>query len=496
MTPQVRKVAIGMFVLFGALFVNLNLIQVLQADTLANDSRNARGLIREYEIRRGLIVAGDGTTELARVEPTEGTLRYLRQYADGPLFAHVTGYHSIVFGRSELEQAANDFLVGAAPETFARNLGDLLAGRERTGDDVITTILPAAQAAARDALGDRVGAVVALSPQTGEIQALYSSPSYDPNRLSTHDRGAANAYWAELNEDPERPLINRAVREWYPPGSTFKVVTAAAALEAGATPETTYADPVELPLPQTTSRIRNFGRGTCAGGGQVTLRQALAVSCNTTFAQIGLDVGADRLVELAEAFGLNHRIVDPRHVPSPLDSRMPLDMNPPQTAQAAIGQFDVRTTPLQMALVAAAIGNGGIVLEPHLIRSVEDERSSPIASFERTELGGLPGGAQAISTATANALRDMMVGVVSGGTGQNAAIAGVSVAGKTGTAQTGDGPPTVWFIGFAPAENPQVAVAAVVEPGRGVGDEATGGAIAAPVARAVMEAVLATAPPG
>lgn len=491
MSQQLRKVAIGMFVLFAALFVNLNVVQVLQADDLANDPRNSRRLIREYSVRRGLLVAGDGATELANVEETDGSLRFLRRYTDGPLYAPVTGYHSVVFGRSELEQAANDYLVGTSPEAFARNLGDLLTGRERSGDDVITTILPQAQAAAREALGNRRGAVVALQPRTGAILALWSYPSYDPNRLATHDRAAANDYWAELNADPGRPLINRAVREWYPPGSVFKIVTAAAALEAGMSPDSTFDDPVEQDLPQTTATIRNYGRGTCAGGGTITLAQALAVSCNTTFAQIALDLGADPLVEMAEAFGLNSRIVGPEHIPSPLDSRMPVDMNPPQTAQAAIGQFDVRTTPLQMALITATIANDGIAMRPRLVERVEDERSAVIAENEPQPRDEAGGDGRVLSARTAAQLRDMMVGVVANGTGRRAAIPGVTVGGKTGTAETGSGPPTVWFVGFAPAEDPQVAVAVVVEDGGDVGDEATGGALAAPIARAVIEAALA-----
>jgi penicillin-binding protein A len=493
--PQVRKVAIGMFLLFAMLFINLNVIHVLRADELANDPRNSRGLIREYEVRRGLIVAGDGSTELARAEETDGALRFRRNYADGPLYAHVTGFHSVVYGRSEVEQAANEFLIGAAPETFARNLADLLAGRERTGDDVITTILPQVQQAARDALGDRRGAVVALAPSTGDILGLWSAPSYDPNILSRADRNTATEYWTQLNDDPGRPLVNRAVREWYPPGSTFKLVTAAAALESGVSADQSFPDPVEQPLPQTTAVIRNFGRGTCAGGGTITLQRAMEVSCNTTFARIGLDLGSDRLVQMAEAFGMNQRVLGPEQLPSPLDSRMPGDLNPPQTAQSAIGQFDVRTTPLQMAMVAAAIGNNGVLMSPKVIGSIADERSASLVEYGPEPF--VPEGrsdAQVISQQTAAALREMMIGVVRNGTGGNATIPGVQVAGKTGTAETG-GAPTVWFVGFAPAENPAVAVAVVVEEGGGVGDEATGGAIAAPIARAVMEAALAAEQP-
>jgi peptidoglycan glycosyltransferase len=218
------------------------------------------------------------------------------------------------------------------------------------------------------------------------------------------------------------------------------------------------------------------------------------VSCNTTFAQIGLDLGAERLIEIAEAFGMNQRIVATDHIPSPLDSRMPTELDPPQTAQSAIGQFDVRTTPLQMALIAATIGNDGVLLRPHLIQSIEDERSAVLVDYAPEPF--TPTGrsdAQVISVQTATTLREMMVGVVANGTGGRAAIPGVTVAGKTGTAETGAAP-TVWFVGFAPAEDPQVAVAVVIEEGGGVGDEATGGALAAPVARAVMEAALAAGP--
>lgn len=489
MTRQLKIIGALLAALFAALFANLNYIQVLRADDLANDSRNARQLIRDYEIRRGLIIAGDGTTELAGVEETGEALRFRRTYGDGPLYAHVTGYHSIVYGRAELEASFNDYLVGSAPEAFARNLTDLLAGRERVGDDLITTVLPEAQRAAAEGLGDRAGAVVAIEPRTGNVLALWSWPTYDPDRLSSHDREDVRAYWEELQASEARPLVNRGVREWYPPGSTFKLVTAAAALEAGVQPGSTYPDPAEQELPQTTATIRNFGQGTCNGGSPITLARAVEVSCNTTFAQIGLDLGAEALIAQAEAFGFNHTVFE--QVPRPLDSRMPQELNEPQTAQSAIGQFDVRATPLQMAMVSAAIGNSGVLMEPTLVRTIEDERSDELASFGSSPLV-LPGraNAQAVSQQTAARLRDMMVAVVSSGTGRAARIDGVAVAGKTGTAQHTDGPPTVWFTGFAPADDPHVAVAVVLEEGGGVGDEATGGQIAAPIARAVMEAVL------
>lgn len=489
MTRQLQVVGVLLLVLFVALFANLNYLQILRADDLASDDRNARQLIREYEIRRGLMIAGDGTTELARVERTDGALRHLREYPQGQAYAHTTGYFSIVFGRSELESSFNDYLVGSAPEVFGRNLADLLAGRERTGDDLVTTLAPEVQRVAHEALDGRRGAVVAIEPRTGAILALVSSPSFDPNRLSSHDRGDINTYWQELQDDEDRPLVNRAVRDWAAPGSTFKLVVAAAALEDGIRPDTTYPDPVELELPQTTATIRNFGRGTCTGGAPITLAKALVVSCNTTFAQIGLDLGAERLLEQAEAFGFNDKLFD--QLPSPLASRFPTELNPPQTAQAAIGQFDVRATPLQMALLTAAIANNGVLMKPHLVRAVLDDRGEQIARFGSEPLApaGRPD-AQAISNGTAQALRDMMVEAVARGTGRAAAIDGVDVAGKTGTAEAGDGAPTAWFAGFAPAQNPRVAVAVVLEDGGGAGAGATGGSVAAPVAKVVLEAGL------
>lgn len=490
MTHQLKVVGVLLLAMFLALFVNLNYLQVLRADDLANDNRNSRQLIREYEIRRGLMLAGDDATEVARVERTDGTLRYRRQYTDGPLYAHSTGYFSVVFGRSELESSFNDYLIGSAPEAFTRNLTDLLAGRERTGDDLVLTLQPQVQQAAREALGDRRGAVVALEPRTGAILALWSAPSYDPNRLSSHDRTEINTYWDELQDDPARPLVNRVVREWYPPGSTFKLVVAAAALEQGVAPDRTYPDPVELELPQTTATIRNFGRGTCHGGAPITLVEAMVVSCNTTFAQIGLDLGAAALAEQAEAFGFNDQIIE--QLPSPLDSHFPAELNPPQTAQAAIGQFDVRSTPLQMALVSSAIANNGVLMRPHLVREVLDDRGERIARFGAEPFAPSGrGDAQAVSQETARHLRDMMVRAVAAGTGRAAAIDGVDVAGKTGTAEGGEGPPTVWFSGFAPAGDPRVAVAVVLEDGGDAGEGATGGAVAAPVARVVLEAALA-----
>ncbi|HVL97867.1 MAG TPA: penicillin-binding protein 2 [Egibacteraceae bacterium] len=493
MSASVRRVAVTLLALFGALFVNLNYLQVIRAESLAEDTRNTRRIIAEYDVRRGSIIAADGQTELARVEDTGGRLRFQRIYDHGELFAHVTGHHSFVYGRTQVEQAYNEFLAGGAPEAFARNMTDLLAGRERTGEDVVTTVRPSVQAAARDALGGQHGAVIALEPSTGAVLAMWSNPTYDPNGMAGHEGPAVRAYAEALRADESEPLRNRAMQQRYNPGSTFKIVTAAAALAAGRSPEATFPDPVRQPLPQTTATIGNFGGGPCAGGGSITFRQAMVVSCNTTFAQLGLEVGAEGLVAQAERFGLNTELDLPLPtVPSVLPEE---GLDPPATAQSAIGQRDVQVTPLQMAMITAAIGNGGVLMTPRIVDRVEEFGTGEVVRQFPPEPLVLPGrpDAQAVRPEHAAALRDMMEGVVAQGTGRAAAIPGVSVAGKTGTAQAA-GPPTVWFVGLAPANNPQVAVAVVVERGGAVGTGATGGGVAAPIARAVMQAALGDEP--
>lgn len=498
MNPQVRRVALGMFVLFGLMFANLNYLQVVRASSLANNPANARGLIREYSNERGRIVVGSGqrATAVAESVETDDRLEYLRRYTSPELYAHVTGYYSFVFGRAELEQSRNDFLVGTSPDVFVRNLTDLLAGRSRVGDTIRTTIVPSMQQAARDAMGDQVGAVVALDPQTGAVLALYSSPSYDPNVLSSHDGPVIREAWADFESMETDPRLNRTIRETYPPGSVFKLVTAAAALEQGVRPDTLFEDPLEQELPQTSSTIRNFGRGTCNGGEELTLSRALQVSCNTTFAKIGLDIGAEALISQAEAFGVN------RDWEFDLDrvatSRIPKELDAPSTAQSAIGQRDVRVTPMQVAMITAAIANDGTMLTPQLVRQVEDNAGRVIRSSVPDPLRFGPlGPARPIGRDTAQALQQMMAAVVADGSGRAAQIQGVEVAGKTGTAQTAPGePPTVWFTGFAPLENPEVAVAVVIDRGGSGGEDATGGSVAAPVARAVMQAALAAAPVG
>jgi peptidoglycan glycosyltransferase len=494
MSTSIRRVALLMVLLFAALFINLNYLQVVKADDLASNNANRRGLVGDYQTERGRILIGDGasTRPIAESIETNGELRFQRVYDPGQLYAHVTGFTSALVGRAQIEQSFDEALRGNAPEAFARNLADLLAGLERAGDAVHTTVRHEVQQAAREALGDREGAVVALEPATGAILAMWSSPSYDPNRLASHDFDAVADAWDRLRTNSSKPLLNRAISESYPPGSTFKLVTGAAALENGISPDRTFSDPARLDLPQTSATIGNFGGSLCNGGQPLSLTQAMTVSCNTTFAQLGLDLGSEALADQASRFGFNTEWEF--QLRQLAVSRVPADLDPPSTAQSAIGQRDVRATPLQMAMVVAAIANDGVVMAPRIVDRVEDTSGRVIRELgpEELRLPDRPNG-QAISRGTATTLRTMMENVVRSGSGTSAAISGVPVAGKTGTAQTGEGrPPTVWFVGFAPTDDPAVAVAVVVPEGGGAGSEATGGRIAGPIASAVMQAALQT----
>lgn len=478
MSRQITRVATVMLVLFGALFVNLNIISLVQSDDLATHPANRRLIIREYEIDRGPLVVG-GEAIATSVE-TEGDLRYRRSYSDPELYAHLTGYYSFILQRSGLEAAMNEELTGQTTEMLAQNLGELLGARDRAGNAVELTVVPEVQRAAREALDGQQGAVVAIEPATGAVLASYSSPSFDPNPLSSHDPEEIRQAWERLQEDPARPMADRALRETFPPGSAFKLVTGAAALERGIQPDTTFPDESVYDVPQTTADISNFGGGTCTGGGQISLADAVRVSCNTTFARLGVEMGDDELVDMAEAFGFNRR---PPYELGVAASAVPKSMDPPSTAQSAIGQRDVRATPMQMALIAAALVNDGELMAPHVVDAVRDPTGREIRGAQVDAWSERGFSSQAVSPRTASQLRQMMVATVNDGTGTGAQISGVEVGGKTGTAQTGDDP-VAWFVGFAGDE---VAVAVVVP---GAGPDATGGAVAAPIARRVMEAAI------
>jgi penicillin-binding protein A len=480
---QVRKVAAVILVAFLMLLAAPFYWQVVAADRLANDSRNTRVLIKEYAIERGPIVLADRTpvAESVRSRDRNDPLEYVRQYPDGPRYGMITGFYSLVYGRTLVEQQFNSFLLGRAPEQFAQNVTDLLTGRSSPGGTLVLTLDRATQAAAQDALGGRKGAVVALDPRTGAVLAMTTFPRYDPNDLSSHDPERIRRNWDRLVKDPNGPLLNRAAGGLYPPGSTFKVVTAAAALENGVSLDQELPSPPVYDVPQTSADIKNFGGSTC-GDGSLTLPEALEISCNTTFAGLGVELGDQKLAAEAEKFGFNEP--SPYELPAATSS-IPTQQDVPATAQSAIGQRDVRVSPLQMASVAATIANGGRRMAPFVVSQVVSDKGGVVRRFEGEDLG------QAIPGRVADDLSGMMRGVVEQGTATSAQIPGLEVAGKTGTAQHAEGrAPHAWFIGFTEQGERAVAVAVVVEEGGDLGDEATGGRVAAPVGKQVMEAYL------
>ena len=478
MTPQIHRISIALLVLFGALFVNLNVLALISGDDLANHPANRRVIVREYAIERGPLVVGEEAVALST--PTEGEFRYRREYPQGPLYAHLTGYYSLVLQRSGLERALNEELTGRPTEVIAQNLGELLGRSQRAGNAVELTIDPRVQQAAHDALDGRTGAVVAIEPSTGAVLASYANPTFDPDPLSSHDPRTINEAWARLQDDPDRPLLDRATSETYPPGSVFKILVTAAALEAGMDPDSMFADEAVYDVPQTTADIRNFGGGVCADGNEISLADAFRVSCNTVYAELGVQLGDEALRAQAERFGFNHQ---PPYELSVATSVFPGDLDTPSLAQSAIGQRDVRATAMHFALIAAAVANGGELTEAHVVDQVRDPDGQPIARAQPGRWRDPPGSGTAVSPRTAAQLRQMMLDTVRSGTGTAAAIDGVEVGGKTGTAQDGE-TPTAWFVGFA---GDDVAVAVVV-PDAGAG--ATGGGVAAPIARAVLRAAV------
>jgi peptidoglycan glycosyltransferase len=486
MDRQIRILAGAFLALFALLFVQVNYLQVFAASKLADNPANQRLLLEEYDVDRGQILARDGSTILARSRKTGGKLTYLRVYPRGPQYAGITGYYSVVYGRSGLEASQNSWLSGRASQLLPQNLVDEMLGRPKRGATVVTTIDAKLQAVAQRALGSLPGAVVALDPSNGQILAMVANPTYDPNRLSSHDLASVRKARKDLLAAPSKPLLSRANQELFPPGSTFKLVTAAAALEDGMTPNTTFANPPALDLPQTTHQLHNFGGEHCLGGAaRLTLTQALEVSCNVVFGEIGLRLGADKLVRQAQAFGFDQDI--PFQVPFQTGSIPPASSFAnalPAVAFSAIGQQSVGANPLQMALIGAAIANGGVEMAPQLVLEVRDADGRVVEHPQPQEWG------RPISAKTARELTAMMIGVVNSGTGTAAQIPGIQVAGKTGTAETSSGNPHAWFVAFAPTQNPKIAVAVVVLNGGSLGSEATGGAVAAPIARAVIEAAL------
>lgn len=483
MNRAVRGVGITVTALLLVLVGQLTFLQVVDAKKLADDPRNSRTFLRDYTRPRGQILSADGQV-LATSVPSHDEFQYQRVYPLGSLFSQVVGYQSIRVGNTGVEKYYNTTLTGQSLKGVAlRDLGSLLLSRDRT-QTVVLSLRVDAQELARKLLGNQSGSVVALDPRTGAILAMYSNPSFNPTSLATHDSATAQQAFNTLNADPANPALSRAYREVYPAGSTFKVITASVALANGtATPSTTFPVVRDVAIPGTTRKVANFGNEACGG----TLADAFRNSCNTSFAALGVEIGAP-FVEGMEAFGLNQAPPLDLSPGAEVSSGLTPDLirfNTPLLAQAAIGQQDIRVTPLEMALVASAIADRGTIMAPHVGTEIRDSKGHTIRTITP-----LPW-KQATTPAIAQTVTGFMVSVVQNGTGTAGQIPGIQVAGKTGTAQHGDNvAPHAWFIAFAPAEHPTVAVAVLVEDGGTMGSEATGGKVAAPIAAQLMTLLL------
>ena len=515
MDRQIRRLGFAFVALFAILFAQVAYVQVFAADRIAADPADAARQIRtEYSVERGQILAADERTVLAKSVPNpdqDSIYRFLRDYPGGALYGQLTGYYSRIYGYSGLESAMNPYLSGTAPEFTAQNLTDIILGRPKVGGTVVTTIQPALQRAAKTALGAHLGAVVALDPRTGDVLAMWSNPSYDPADLSSGTDEQITSAWNELLDDPDKPLVSKAFQELYLPGSTFKLVTASAALEQGWGIDKAWPNPHQLDLPQSSSTLQNFGDEFCYGNRPtVPMIEAFTESCNVTFGEIGLRLYAHDEAALSnQAFAYGWCPILPPTQLTCAEPTVPftLPWNPgrfpepayfqdnlPKVALSAVGLDNDKQNPLQLALETAAIANGGTMMEPTLVTEVRDSAGRTVKTFEDAVYG------HPISPDTAAKMRTMMLSVVQRGTGTAAQIPGWEVAGKTGTS-TNCGtepncatPPNAWFTAFAgpPGQTPRIVVAAIVIDGGDLGSEATGGQVAAPIVKQVIETYRAT----
>ena len=483
MNTPLRRVAMAVMVMVVALLANATYVQVIKADDLRADPRNSRVLLDEYSRQRGQISASGQV--LAASRATDDRYKYLREYPNPYPYAPVTGFYSMQYGSAGLERTEDPILNGSDNRLFSQRFFDLVSGRDPRGGNVVTTLNPAMQQVAYDQLTSKgyTGSVVAIEPSTGRILTMVSTPSYDPNLLASHDGAETTKAWDELNADPNDPLVNRAISQTYPPGSTFKVLTTAAALGNGATPDDQLTAAPQITLPGTSTTLENYNGSTCGPNPTVSLRDAFARSCNTAFVELGIKDGADAIKDEASAFGIGPNTPA---IPLPVaDSTVGDISDDAALGQTSIGQRDVAVTPLENAVIAATVANGGVRMQPNLISQLQAPDLTDLSTPSPVSMG------QAISPAVAATLTDLMIGSENF-TGGDGKIPGVQIASKTGTAEHGvnprETPPHAWYIAFAPAQNPTVAVAVIVENGGDRGLAATGGSVAAPIGRAVIAA--------
>ena len=477
MNRAIRWVAVFALLLVAVLLVNLSYIQVFREDELAHNPLNKREFLQTKEIPRGQISAGGQV--LASSTPDEAGL-YHRSYPTDPVeLSHVTGYLSDRFGAAGVEQSYNGVLNGT--EVGAGQWLDKLSGNVEAGNNVELTLLPEVQQVAYHELADKgyEGSVVALRPSTGEVLAMASTPSYDPNAVSDTDPETSGAAWEQLQADEGKPLLNHATQETLPPGSIFKIITTSAALEGDFTPESTVTGAPSITLPNTETTLTNYAGQPCAGGGDVSLRTAFKLSCNTAFVQVGEAVGAEKFAETAKAFGVGETYDLGLEQAAGGVGDLPDEA---ALGQSAIGQRDAAMTALQAAVMAGTVANDGARMSPHVVSRITAPDLSEVKKIGDKKLN------QAIPEEVAAQVTDLMRDSERNTYGAT----GADIASKTGTAEHGDEstPPHTWYVAFSPSEDADVAVAVVVKNGGGEGVGATGGKIASPIGRAVLDAAL------
>ena len=482
MNGPIRRLAIAMFAFMGALLLAVTWFQVVRADDLKTDPLNPRPALTERGKERGLIVTIDGTV-VARSVKDPDSRAFIREYPEGEAFAHAVGYSSFLVGNNGLEAVYTSELRSRRDLTIS-DIVAVILGQDLRPQNLEITIDSVLQRAALEALGDNRGAVIALDPRTGAVLVAVSTPSFDPNLLLGDD---AAQQWETLLTDQSQPLIDRGTKEIYAPGSSFKTVVTATAIDTGlAGPGTTFDDPDKFDLPGSEASISNFGGRPCNDGVSVSLLEAFVRSCNTIFADLSIQLGAVDIGITAEALGFNSEIDFEWSIPRAVWPTDELVGDDAALAQSGIGERNVRATPLHMAMIAAAVANNGVVTNPYMVQRIFDADGQAVETAEVSELG------RAMAPETASVLAQMMERVVTEGTGRQAAVPGVRVAGKTGTA-TGRGDfSNPWFIGFAPVESPTIALAVFIEGSPSSGESATGGSLAAPIASRLIEIWIAS----
>lgn len=454
MNQAIRNVWIATIVLFTLILGSLTAVQFFQAKSLQANDWNSRRILAEFSKNRGQITA-DGVT-LAQSVPSDDDWKYQRSYPMGNMYSNLTGFYSLTFGSTQLESVLNDELSGTGDSQFYDRVAQLISGSEPAGNSVELTINPQLQKIAYDSLpDDKKSVAIVTNIKTGEILAMAAKPSYDPNLLATHNSTAASQNLQEMDKVPGLSVYtNPATEDLLAPGSVFKIVDTAAALESGKyTKDQTLENPAQILLPGTTTYLPNYRNGQCNTRTQASFTWILANSCNTPFAKIALDLGADAISKKAKDFGFGRSLTIPTNVTA---SSFPESLREDTLALSAIGQYNVKTTPLQVNMMAMAIANGGQIMHPQLVKTVRGPDLSVKSSFKAKTFS------QATTSSVAQDIKDMMIETTKSGTATNAAIPGVEIASKTGTAEVADGLTNSWYTGFAPANDPQVAVTVVV----------------------------------